>query len=1539
MAAKLEPIPEAVLRTVSDFKSFREFLRTQLRWPVPGGDELAVEDLTYSYLSTDLQLKPETSDRLGVRQLIPLQSGQPWGIFLLEFSTPKFYRTLVRQVLRALAPRRQRDSRLPAWDHESLLFICTHDYRQFTFAHFSGEKPTGARLTTFTLDPEAPKWRTLCEYNLPALRWVAEDGQPPEPEAWLKQWKQAFDKEALTNRFFRVFREQFGKLAEDIRNNNPNLTLEEPDTEAQIILERILFLYFLQRKGWLNKQRDYFHAHFREFYEKKSEGTDFFSKFLVPVFQQLSMQSEHFTSTVGTLPFLNGGLFEDDPIAYSREALKRQSLKISNAVFRDIFDDLLEPFNFTVREDTPLNQDVAVDPEMLGKILESLVLEMEEAGDAYAPDRRKATGSYYTPRIVVHFICREVLRQYLLARVEGPNWRERLERLLNIDATDGLDAGEFSTLRESLTQEEAERIRALLEDLKACDPAVGSGAFAVGLLHELVNLWTLCEARERNKDPREDRNYLFQVKKRFIENTIYGVDVLERAVEICKLRLWLSLIVDYELPVDPFECTPAQFAQALKKLPPLPNLAFKIRRGDSLLDQVHGHEILLEQFVRREGKGSGEGQRLVEEIVKLKTRFFEERNLQEKRRTQIQILERQWELAERFISQQMDDLPGIQTGLFGETEKEAEKRRWREEQEKRLKEALEEIERLRERLENISGRKTIGDMEARRLAELEGQVGKDVSFVWHLDFAEVFNRKSQTVATLRGKFAFMEHGPGQMELPEKRPTPSGFDIVVGNPPFVTARDPERREAYRERWQQVCFKTFQLVAPFFARSFGLLSASGELGFIVSNAFAKREFGRPLVQKFFPLVTLRKVVDCSGLMFPGHGTPTCIVFGSTLRPESQSSVRVAAILPGGGDLRTPPEDSPLWYTLARNHDNPGFVDARVVVSDLPRKDMERWPWRFDARSQPSMEAMESSARPLAAFVASMGSMFDTHKDDIFMLADDAARRCKIAAADMIPFAIGDQIRNWHLSGMELVLKPYDEKWQLRKGDKASPLFQYLRLFRRELGSRSIFGGGTYDDAGQPWYRYHQMSVPKITAPLTIVYPEIATHSHFLVQRRGLLFTQTAPLVLLKTDRLDDNLLCSSVLNSSAVLFWLKQVCFNKGAGEDEERDRFEFAGGKVEQLPVPKAIAEALEGKSNRLAEKLTELSRACWERGQQMPGLALRKLFEKPGEAYHDWNSSLPGYVVPNPALGTPFDSTQALRERVAKAQQIREQLRGEMIALQEEMDWLVYAAYGLLPEDHPAVAPTFRSANPDAGLKPGATLEPLEREQRSFRLWAAAEGNFDRAVKLIPCDWPDWRKKLWEARLATIRDNEHIRRIEQPVYKRRWDEQWKWGNQWRCGPVAYAAEFIDAFEWWLCEKAEWWLEHKKDGGPVELDDWALAMWKDSRIQAAWAVAAENYAFLEFEKAREKAEESGEPAPPPTPFASDFASFKKTFKGITDKETVPEGIPWAVPYEDLDKKKVKVPAKVKSVRGKLNVPRERFHLRGRSVYVWAGLQFD
>ena len=300
---------------------------------------------------------------------------------------------------------------------------------------------------------------------------------------------------------------------------------------------------------------------------------------------------------------------------------------------------------------------------------------------------------------------------------------------------------------------------------------------------------------------------------------------------------------------------------------------------------------------------------------------------------------------------------------------------------------------------------------------------------------------------------------------------------------------------------------------------------------------------------------------------------------------------------------------------------------------------------------------------------------------------------------------------------------------------------------------------------------------------------------------------------------------------------------------------------------------------------------------------------KTGEGYSDYNALLPGKIPPHAAIGKPFASAEDLRAALKRVIETREKLRAEMIARQEEMDWLVYHAYGLIDEAGPAL--------PESDLV-------LERDQRPFRLWEQAEGDFDRAVALIPQGWSEAKKALWKRRLELIRNNEHIRRIEQPVYKRRWDEQWKVGNRWQCGQPAYDAEFIDAFRWWLSEKAEWWLEHRARGA-APLAHWTAALWSDDRVQAAWQVAAEVTQRLETWKQEQK----GNDAEPPALDAS-RAAFGRFFKKLVKDQAVPEGIPFAVPWDEL-KKKVRVPASVRRIRGKLNVPRERFWIAGDGLY--------
>src|SRR6266545_3934307 len=451
---------------------------------------------------------------------------------------------------------------------------------------------------------------------------------------------EAFDVEAVTKKFFDDFCEIFSAVAKDIRRNN-DWEEDIVEKETQTLLNRLLFLYFIQRKGWLNRERDYLYKRFKEHCKKDADEFSYYSRFLHPLFIRLSTEMEEAASVLGDVPFLNGGLFDDEFGGQQRQdkLLRRTRMKVSNDAFKRVFDDVLEKYNFTVREDTPLNQDVSIDPEMLGKIFESLVLQLEQS-DTGGKTSRHDTGSYYTPRPIVHYLCREALRVRL--ETKGEDRHKNIAKLLAIDASDGIDADERAILDECLSPEQAKVLRDDLDNLRACDPAVGSGAFPLGLLHELVNLSRLCEARSRGRDPVEvDIDWLYNTKSRFIERVIYGVDIQERAVEICKLRLWLSLMVDLDIGVDVDDCSASAFRAALRrKVTPLPNLDYKIRRADSLIDQIHGEPVHVEAHA------DPRFHLILSRLDEAKKEFYRAKKLEAKRKWRFKIFDATAELGQ-----------------------------------------------------------------------------------------------------------------------------------------------------------------------------------------------------------------------------------------------------------------------------------------------------------------------------------------------------------------------------------------------------------------------------------------------------------------------------------------------------------------------------------------------------------------------------------------------------------------------------------------------------------------------------------------------------------------------------------------------------------------------------------------------------------------------------------------------------------------------------------------------------------------------------
>jgi len=529
-----EQIQQAINK-IGDQRSFiQKFLVDALGWPIP---EVItdMEDMSHEWSDDDLSVDNLTNDILRgpVLQLQRITPNQPWGIFILEFNNEDAFTTgrgltgPLRKVLRGLVPKRRRRANLPAWEKEHLLFVCTHQYHHFYFAYFKSpiEKGHAEPLITFGWGPDIPA-RTAYE-NLAYLGWPDPD---VTPEKWVCNWSQAFDVEKVTKKFYREYAEVFQTVEELIRQSN-EIRDDELRLFTQILFNRLMFLRFIERKGWLQfgGNADYLSS----LHAAGGIGDDsFYKSRLQPLFfEALAIEGRQESEIVGRVPFLNGGLFEKDKT-------DGQVTDIPDEAFDPILGErgLFYRYNFTVEESTPLDIEVAVDPEMLGKVFEELVTGRHESG------------SYYTPRPVVSFMCKEALKAFLCEKTSAG--KKALEQLV--------DEHEIA---EGLTERHAQEILFYLDTMKACDPACGSGAYLLGLLQELIAI-RRCLQHERL---RADPAFLYKLKLGIIRRSLYGVDIDEFATNVAKLRLWLSLAVES--------------GQA----EPLPNLDFKIETGDSVL--------------------------------------------------------------------------------------------------------------------------------------------------------------------------------------------------------------------------------------------------------------------------------------------------------------------------------------------------------------------------------------------------------------------------------------------------------------------------------------------------------------------------------------------------------------------------------------------------------------------------------------------------------------------------------------------------------------------------------------------------------------------------------------------------------------------------------------------------------------------------------------------------------------------------------------------------------------------------------------------
>jgi hypothetical protein len=564
----------------------------------------------------------------------------------------------------------------------------------------------------------------------------------------------------------------------------------------------------------------------------------------------------------------------------------------------------------------------------------------------------------------------------------------------------------------------------------------------------------------------------------------------------------------------------------------------------------------------------------------------------------------------------------------------------------------------------------------------------------------------------------------------------GYHAVVGNPPYIAVSDSALRAAYRERYDS-CHGRYVLTVPFMERFFELArpeapGARGELagfvGKITGNSFMKREFGVPLVEKFLPSVDLRVVIDAGGAYIPGHGTPTVILFGRS-RPPVSSTLRVLDGIRGEPRQPSDPAHGEVWSSITRLVDSPGGQDQYMRSSDIARLELSTHPMTLGIGRSLRRQLEESGDTTVGGIAAQIGIAAVTGQDDVYT-APRPTDLERLGVTRQKPLVVGDLVRDW--SGTELAaIWTFDSDFRVVAPSRGTGEMRVLWAAKPVLRHRRRFGTEMVD-RGLTWFEWQELYTDKLRTPLTIMWAFVATHNHFVLDRGGNVFNRSAPVIKLPADAtLDDHLALLSVLNSSSACFWLKQVSHNKGSTIDEKgarqrtapfEDFYEHDATKLRMLPVPECrppLARALDRLAARRASLLRDIA-------------------------------------------STP-DAT-SLRDQLVNLRASDADLCARMISLQEELDWQVLAAYGVV-EDLPVL---------------GEEAPPIAFGQRAFEIllarqiahggtattWFARHGA--RPITELPSEWPAEYRDLVRRRIELVESDADVALIERPEHKRRW---------------------------------------------------------------------------------------------------------------------------------------------------------------------------
>ena len=802
-------------------------------------------------------------------------------------------------------------------------------------------------------------------------------------------WQQQFSVERVTTKFYQEYAAVRDRIAKALLAHNQDhpvvksFTQDEARAWATRQMGRVLFLWFLQAKRWLGESGGLGSpTYLLDLWPRRSQTGEgeYYRGILSPMFfdaMATGSSSRGQNLVLGFVPYLNGGLFR-------RSALEDRIHDAGEVALPDeVFDPeednsllgLLSRYRFTTRESTPDDQSVDPDPELLGRVFENL----------YQGDERHDTGTYYTPREIVHFMCRETLDGYLR---DATGVEQSTLHALRQEAVGSRD--EYQPLPDF----PADALIDALETVKVCDPAVGSGAFLLGVIQEMVALRRGILFSQRSY---VEPNHFYQMvsdwKRRIIENSLYGVDINPEAVEICRLRLWLSMVLDMDEPPE----TNSDWA--------LPNLDFQIVAGDSLVDRVAG-VTFKESWPTPKGlqfgmELQGRLQRLENNIAQ-RRREFEgtHRNPSRLRELRDLIARDQREVVRLHL---VDALAKAETDLDalnknGRLTKTA------------LRKANSLVERIRSLLDGV---------ESTDFALVQKP------FLWPIAFPDV--------------------------LREGDPN-AGFDIVLANPPYLRMEklDNEDEMSYGEAFPEVTASRADLLVYFYARALQILRPDGQLAFITSNSFTRRKYGENLRSYLPHVLTIERVIDFGETKLFDATVEPYVLIGQKKPPEPNRTLLghnlyapLTRSLGGRGNVERVREE---LQGLPEH--------LQTEVSTFPQSRLTDSEWRIeDEQINILFGQLIDRGRPLSAYVDErIYSGVKTGLNEAFVI--DSTMRSELVAEDpgsaelIKPWLRGRDIERWkpNWAGLYVIFT--------RRGidiDQYPAIKDHLTWFRSDLEKR--------------------------------------------------------------------------------------------------------------------------------------------------------------------------------------------------------------------------------------------------------------------------------------------------------------------------------------------------------------------------------------------------------------------------------------------------------------------------------------------------------